>query len=273
MASPMSYLQQIPSTIQPYYQPYMDAGTSSIPTLQDQYTKLLTDPGAVFNQMGQSFQQSPGFDFAMQQALQGSGHAAAAGGMAGSPQHEQQNQELATNLANQDYYNYMNQVTGLYGKGLSGEQDFFKTGFNASKSYSDQVAQALAAQAQLQYQQDAAKKAAQSSIWGDVAGGAATGASYAMMMCSAALKDKVSTPSTKEILNNVRELSLDKWKYKGISQEFLGTYAEEFAERFGVGDGKTINIIDFLGVLLGTVKELDKVVLSLQEKINAIHDA
>lgn len=178
MASPMSYLQQIPGAIQPYYQPYMDAGTQAIPQLEQQYTNLITDPGATFNQMGQSFQKSPGFDFQMQQALQGSNQAAAAGGMAGSPQHEQQNQQLATNLANQDYYNYMNQVMGLYGQGLHGEQDMMHTGYDASKSYSDQIAQALAAQAGLQYQKDASKN----QMWANLAGGAATGAAYALLL-------------------------------------------------------------------------------------------
>lgn len=268
MASPMSYYRQIPGAIQPYYQPYMDAGTQAIPQLEQQYTNLITDPGATFNQMGQSFQQSPGFDFQMQQALQGSNQAAAAGGMAGSPQHEQQNQQLATNLANQDYYNYMNQVMGLYGQGLHGEQDLMHTGYDASKSYSDQIAQALAQQANLQYANDASKN----SMWNDFAKGIGTGMGTAAIMSSSTLKDKISTPSTKEILDNVRDLSLDVWKYKDIPQNFLGTYAEEFSERFGVGDGKTINIIDLFGVLLGAVKELDKTILSLQENKNAIHN-
>lgn len=181
MASPMSYLQQIPGQIKPYYDPYINAGTSAIPVLQDQYTQLITNPGDVFNTMGQSFQQSPGFDFAMQQALQGSNQAAAAGGMAGSPQHEQQNQQLATNLAYQDYYNYMNDVLGLYGEGLHGEQGMMHQGLNATDAFTQQMAQALAAQAALQYQNNASKKMAQSSIFGDVAGGLATGAALAFL--------------------------------------------------------------------------------------------
>jgi hypothetical protein len=64
----------------------------------------------------------------------------------------------------------------------------------------------------------------------------------------------------------VRELSLDRWKYKGIDQKFLGVYAEEFADKFGVGDGKKINLIDVIGVLLGAIKELDKKIVDLQEK-------
>lgn len=168
-----STIGQIPGQIKPYYQPYMDAGTGAMSTLEDQYSKLLTDPGAMFNQMGESFQKSPGFDFAMQQALQGSGHAAAAGGMAGSPEHEQQNEQLATNLANQDYYNYMDHVMPMYTEGLHGEQDLMHQGFNATKDMTQAIARALAAQSLLQAQSAKAKAQSQSNMFSDIAGGAA----------------------------------------------------------------------------------------------------
>lgn len=171
MASPMSSLNQIIPQMQKYYDPYINAGTSAIPGLQEQYGNLINDPGGQFNKMGESFQQSPGFDWQMQQALQGSNHAAAAGGMAGSPEHEQQNQQMANDMANQDYYNYMNHVTGLYNTGLSGEQDIMHQGFGATKSLTDQIAQTLAAESQLQAQ----KQNSTSSIFGDFAEGAGMG--------------------------------------------------------------------------------------------------
>jgi hypothetical protein len=177
MASPMSYLQQIPGQISPYYQPFIDAGTGAMSTLQGQYGDLINNPGAKFNQMGQSFQQSPGFNWQMQQALQGANHAAAAGGMAGSPEHEQNNEQVANDLANQDYYNYMDHVTGLYGEGLHGEQDLMHQGYNATTSLTDQIAQALAAESALSYKQNASKN----SIWDSLAQGVGTGAGMFMM--------------------------------------------------------------------------------------------
>lgn len=72
------------------------------------------------------------------------------------------------------------------------------------------------------------------------------------------LKKKVKTPSTKTILENVKELNIDKWKYKGIDRTHIGPYAEEFADRFGVGDGQTVNMIDMMGVLFASIKELAK---------------
>jgi hypothetical protein len=147
----MEYLHQIPGAISPYFDPYINAGKGAIPTLQGQYGSILENPGGKLNDIGSHYQQSPGFKFALQQALQGSGNAAAAGGMAGSPQHQQQNMQLATDIANQDYYNWLGKATGLYGAGLQGEQGIYQGGLTAGTSMSDQIAQMLAQKANLAY--------------------------------------------------------------------------------------------------------------------------
>ncbi len=167
----MPYLNQIPGQTQQYNQPWFDAGKNALPGLQDQYNQLLNDPGGKMNQIGQSFQQSPGFKFAMDQALQGSGHAAAAGGMAGSPQHEQQNMQLATQLGNQDYNNYMQNALGMYGQGLSGEQGLSQQGQQSGQSMADMIAQTLAQQAQLSYTGQQNQNQQNSSMWGNIGKG------------------------------------------------------------------------------------------------------
>lgn len=163
------YLKQVPGAVGPQYQPYMQAGMSQLPGLQDQYSQLMGNPGQKLNDIGSNYHQSPGFEFALKQALAGSGNAAAAGGMAGSPQHEQQNMGIATGLADQDYNNYMNQALGLYGEGLSGSQGLYNTGFNASDQYAKMLQQNLQMQAQNAY----AGKANQNSMWQGLAGAAA----------------------------------------------------------------------------------------------------
>jgi hypothetical protein len=261
----MDYMNQIPGQLDKYLSPYINAGQKALPGLQDQYGQLMNDPGGRINQIGQSYNQSPGFQFALQQALQGSGHAAAAGGMAGSPQHEQQNMGIATGLANQDYNQYMQNALGAYGAGLQGQQGIYNTGAQAGMSMGQDMASVLANQAKLAYEGQNAENQREGGMWGALGSGLGSLAGLAVFS-SASLKDYDSTPSTKEILDNVRELSLDRWKYKGIDQKFLGVYAEEFADKFGVGDGKKINLIDVIGVLLGAIKELDKKIVDLQEK-------
>jgi hypothetical protein len=169
--SAMQYLQQIPGRTQQYQQPYFNAGVQALPQLQQQYGSLLGNPGGKLNEIGQNYQQSPGLDFAIQQALQGAGHAAAAGGMAGSPEHEQQNMSLATNLANQDYNNWLGQATGLYGQGLSGEQNLAGMGQQSGNSMADMIAQALASQAGYSYAGQAAKNQQHSGLLGNIGRG------------------------------------------------------------------------------------------------------
>lgn len=165
----MGYLNQIPGQAGQYLSPYVNAGQGALPVLQDQYAGLLGSPGNRLNEIGQSYQQSPGFKFALDQALGASGRAASAGGMAGSPQHEQTNMGVATGLANQDYNNWMQNALGLYGKGLAGEQGMAQMGQQGAQNMSDLIAQQLAQQAQLAFSGQASKN--QSNPWGNILGG------------------------------------------------------------------------------------------------------
>jgi len=163
------YLNQIPGQTNQYYQPYFEAGKNALPGLQDQYAKLISDPGARLNEIGSSYHQSPGFQFALNQALGGAGRAAAAGGMAGSPQHEQQNMQLASDIGNQDYYNYLNKALGLYGQGLEGNQNLANQGQQAGGNMANLIAQQLATQGQQAYEGQAAKNQGWSDVFSTAA--------------------------------------------------------------------------------------------------------
>lgn len=166
-----SYINQIPGATQQYQQPWFQYGQNALPELQGQYGELLNNPGGKLNSIGEGFHESPGFKFALQQALQGSGHAAAAGGMAGSPQHEQQNMQLASDIGNQDYYNWLGQATGLYGQGLQGEQGFATMGQQSGQNMSDMIAQALAQQGNYAYEGQAGKNTANNSLYSGLGSG------------------------------------------------------------------------------------------------------
>ena len=148
----MSHFDQIPDILKQYYQPYIDAGQRQLPGLESQYGQMTNDPGGKLNQIGQGYHESPGFKFALQQALQGSNQASAAGGMLGSPQSQQQNMGLATNMADQDYNKWMQQALGIYGGGLSGQQGLYDTGFNASGQLGTGIANNKATQGSLAFQ-------------------------------------------------------------------------------------------------------------------------
>lgn len=150
-----SSLDRIPEYLEKYMGPYNQAGMNALPGLQDQYGKLLNNPGDFMNKMGANYQQSPGFKFALEQAMQGGNNAAASGGMAGSPMHQQQNMQMATNLANQDYNNWIQRAMGLYGRGLSGQENLYNVGAHAGQGMGEDLSQYLMSKEMMKYANNA----------------------------------------------------------------------------------------------------------------------
>ncbi|MGJ0505770.1 MAG: tail fiber domain-containing protein [Methylocystis sp.] len=63
----------------------------------------------------------------------------------------------------------------------------------------------------------------------------------------------------KGILDALKKMPVEAWRYKegeGDGGEHVGTYAQDFQKATGLGDGKSINVVDALGVTMGAVKEL-----------------
>lgn len=183
----MPYLDKIPGTISPYYNPYIGAGQSAMGNLQSQYGTMINDPASINAKLGAGYQQSPGYQFKLHQALMAGDNAAAAGGMAGSPMHQQNNMSVANGIASQDFNDYMHRVLGLYGQGIEGEQGMNAMGYNASNELGQSVGNAYLSQANMaaqgansqnQYNQEKAK--ADSQMWGTVIGlaGGAAGAYF-----------------------------------------------------------------------------------------------
>ncbi len=110
-------------------------------------------------------------------------------------------------------------------------------------------------------QERADKKAARNNMIGQAVG---TAISLVAMFSSEELKDKIEDgPSLLDKLSKVR---VDKWKYKEGPHNHIGPYAEEFNDAFGVNqeNRQLINLVDAVGVALGSIKELDK-------KVEALH--
>ena len=64
---------------------------------------------------------------------------------------------------------------------------------------------------------------------------------------------------TYTVLNAFRNTPCRLWRYKGQNVQHPGPYAEDFTQNFGLGNGRTINIIDYLGVLFAGIKEIIEV--------------
>jgi hypothetical protein len=59
------------------------------------------------------------------------------------------------------------------------------------------------------------------------------------------------SPFTKKL----NELQLYTWKYKGDDVKHFGPMAQDFKEKFGIGDGRTLHLADVMGVVLASQKE------------------
>ena len=167
--SGMPYLNQIPGMAQGNFNPYIQAGQGAMGTLQQQYGQLM-NPNFI-NNMGQNFQQSPGYQFGVNQATGAANRAAAAGGMVGSPQEQQNLAGSITGMANQDYYNWMNHAMGAYGQGLQGEQGLAQMGYGASGQLSQEMQDALMSQANLAYTGQQNQNQTQGNNWGSLLSG------------------------------------------------------------------------------------------------------
>lgn len=152
-------LDKIPPELRQYLMPYINAGQGALPHLNDlssEYESMYKDPNAIISRIGAGYRQSPGYQWKLNQGENAINNAQAAGGMAGTAQHQQEAGQLAGNLADQDYQSYLDKALGLFTGGLSGrtgiEQGIFNTGAEASGSLAASLSKILQDQAQLRYQ-------------------------------------------------------------------------------------------------------------------------
>lgn len=171
----MNTVASIPGAVSPYYQPYINAGYEAGSALRPQYQGLLsmgpevmntylsmmTNPSQSVNQIGSTYQASPGYDWQVEQGQAAVNNAEAAGGMLGTPEHEQEDAMLTENIADQNYYDYVDRAlaqqkfgaqgaSDLYQRGLGGVEGINKMGYSASTDLAEAIAQSLLAQASLQ---------------------------------------------------------------------------------------------------------------------------
>lgn len=145
------YIDKIPSTVAPYYQPYIDAGNRALPQLEENYGKLINSPGDLYSKLSEGYARSPGYGYAMREGRNAIDQAAAAGGMLGSPDHERNAGQMTIDLSNADFDKYMDFINKYYMTGLQGEEGLNKMGYDAGTEYGGIQANNLINQANLAY--------------------------------------------------------------------------------------------------------------------------
>lgn len=169
----MPYLNKIPGQVQPYYQPYQEAGRAELGDLTARYREMLDNPSAVYNQAASGYTQSPGYAATLREALAGANNAAALGGGGGlgTPGHQQYAATAAGDVANKDFQDYLSKVLGLHTQGLEGEQGLEAQGYGANTDYGQMLAQLLGTQGQYAFEGQKGNNAAQSQNWSNLFSG------------------------------------------------------------------------------------------------------
>lgn len=104
-----------------------------------------------------------------------------------------------------------------------------------------------------------AQNQASGALWQGVGQLGMSAATLAMTSSKKAKQNKKPVKKGKA-LAAVKGLDVESWDYKpgmGDGGSHIGPYAEDFKRETGKGDGKTINVVDALGVTMKAIQDLD----------------
>lgn len=144
------YLKQIPGVGKQYYNPFIERGARAGNLLEGEYGKLL-NPTSFIDEIMKHYKTSAGAEYNRDKLGKGIGATAAAGGFAGTPEHQQEYGEMADKIMSQDMQEYLQNALGVYNRGLGGEEGFNTQGFDASKDLVDLIGGTLSSQAGAAY--------------------------------------------------------------------------------------------------------------------------
>lgn len=169
------YIDEIPGTVKPYLDPYIGAGGDAYNKMHPVYDQMTSDPVAFLEAIMKGYAPSRGFQLQKDQMLKAAGNSAAAGGVRGNISDIGNEARISDMLMGKDMQDWLGNILGIQKSGLEGESHLYDTGFDASKSLSDSLANALGTRATLKFQQDREDKKANSDFLsglGGLAGGA-----------------------------------------------------------------------------------------------------
>lgn len=191
--------------------------------------------------------------------------AAATAGAANTTRLASRAQEEARNDA--ERANAINMGAGLAvnpGTSMGLSNGAVSSGFSGAMQGQNQKGSLLNTQYQQQMSAWQADQAASSSLWGGLGGLAG----LALVSSKDAKENK--KPVERSLLDAVEKMPVEQWDYKpgmGDGGSHVGPYAEDFQKETGRGDGKTINVVDAIGVTMGAIKELSAKVDSLASSV------
>lgn len=143
----MKELEQVPGVAQEHYNPYIQQGNEAQNRATGLYNQMAENPMEYINQIISGYKPSQGYQFREGRALEAARNSAAQGGLTGTRNDQIQRAELVNDMMGQDMQQYLANVLGIQGAGLSGQQHLSDMGYNASQSLADILTNALSEKA------------------------------------------------------------------------------------------------------------------------------
>lgn len=112
--------------------PYVAQGQQANDFLNPLYASMGGDPTGYLDKLMQNYEPSKGYQLKRDEALRAAGNSAAAGGMRGTQQDLVNSTQIADRLLGDDMQQWLNNVYGIQGMGLGGQQRIADRGFDAS---------------------------------------------------------------------------------------------------------------------------------------------
>lgn len=163
----MEQYQQWANKAQGVQQPYLDAGTNAIGSYQD-WLKGMQDPSKFMNNLMGQYQQSPYTTYLQQQAQNAGVNAASASGLTGSTPFMQQQQQNATNIAQQGLDSWLQNVLGINTQYGQGQQNLMTGGQGAANALTGLYNNMGQQMGEAAYGKEAGKK---QDFWNTIGGG------------------------------------------------------------------------------------------------------
>lgn len=163
-AQAMPYFEKIPGMIQPYYDPYIQAGQQAGERYAGITGQMAQDPSGMLSQLMQGYEESPYAARQRDEALKAARASAMAGGVVGTPQDLSQQANIAAALTGQGMQDWLRNVMGIQQSGLGAQQHLYDIGYGAGTGLAGQLANVQGTLGGLAFQKQAQQNQAARDI-------------------------------------------------------------------------------------------------------------
>lgn len=148
----MPYYNKIPGMEHNGYDSYINRGNDAYNKFSPIYDRMSADPSGFLNSLMSGYTKSKDYQMKNDEMTRAAGNTAAAGGMRGSIDDIKNQSHITDALMGADMQNWVQNVLGIQGAGLSGQQHLYDTGFDASRDLTGDLSNVYGTQGSLAFQ-------------------------------------------------------------------------------------------------------------------------